>query len=130
MFTKESRLYRSIRPSIDPAQSAVDTASAGPARVDREPLTGNGAIFLARMAGTVRLAQTAIAHPEIINRLAACGNQPRLLIKLIDRLLIDEPPGPRGFAREVVMELGKLRELCADRAHLLAERAARAELAA
>ena len=128
LFTKESRLYRSIRPSVYPDRSTCAVLRDDRVRSAREPLTESGAAFLAHMAGTATLAQTAEAYPYVINRLAVYGNKPRLMIKAIDRLLSDDLPGRRGFPPEIVHELSTLRAACDDHAYGLADSGA--ELAA
>ena len=114
MFTKKSRLYQSLRPSVDQAATACDVVRAAQARSRRELLTEQGAAFLAHIAVQVSLAHTADAYPQVINRLAVYGNKPRLLAKAIDRLLVHDLPGRRGFPPEITFELGRLREMCAD----------------
>ena len=63
------------------------------------------------MAGKVALSHTSEGFPHIINKLACYGYKPSLMIKAIDRLLIDDRPERQGFAFDTVLELSKLREL-------------------
>ena len=83
----------------------------GRARPLREHLTKDGIAFLAQMAGKVSLACTAEEFPHIINKLAPHAYKPSLMIKAIDRLLIDDRPERQGFPFTTVSELAKLREL-------------------
>ena len=66
---------------------------------------------MAQMAGKVALAATAEGFPHVINRLAAHWYEPLLMIRALDSLLIDDRPERQGFPFEVVVELGKLRDL-------------------
>lgn len=68
-------------------------------------------LFLAQMAKKASLSYTAEKFPHIINKLAPHAYKPALMLKTIDRLLIDDRPERQGFPFTVVLELGELREL-------------------
>ena len=107
MFKHAPRPYRT--PSIDfdtPTRTRIDTG-----RSLREELSKDGVAFVTQMAGKAILTHTAAEFPHVVNKLARFSYQPPLMLKAIDAVLIDDRPSRQGFPFEVVMELGKLREL-------------------
>lgn len=111
MSKKSSRPYRS--PGIHSSSSSqVDRfTQAVKSRAIREPLNADGIAFLAQMAGKVSLAGLAEEFPHIVNKLASHGYEPREMLRAIDGFLIDDRPDRQGFPFDVLIELGRLREL-------------------
>src|SRR5680860_1674015 len=110
MFKRAARPYRTPRIDFGSAERAGH-ATVGRARFIREHLSKDGIAFLAQMAGKVSLAHTAEEFPHVINKLAPYAYKPSLMIKALDRLLIDDRPERQGFPFDTVLELGQLREL-------------------
>ena len=111
MFKRAARPYRTPRIDFGSAEHPDKRASVGRARPLREQLSNEGIAFLAQMAGKVALSHTSEDFPHIINKLALHAYKPSLMIKAIDRLLIDDRPERQGFPFTTVCELAKLREL-------------------
>ena len=111
MFKRTSRPYRTPRIHVGSTESHGRHQGVGRAGPTREPLSKDGITFLAQMAGKVALTHTVEGFPHIINKLSPYGYQPSLMIKAIDRLLIDDRPERHGFPFDTVRELGELREL-------------------
>lgn len=111
MFKRAARPYRTPRIDFGTAGHSAQHASVGRARPLREQLSTDGIAFLAQMAGKVSLGHISEDFPHIINKLAPYAYKPSLMIKAIDRLVIDDRPERQGFPFTTVCELAKLREL-------------------
>lgn len=57
----------------------------------------------------VRPFDLAARHPRVVNRIALCWNDPALIERLFDELLVDRRGGRKGFAPGVAEDLLRLR---------------------
>lgn len=57
----------------------------------------------------VRPFDLAARHPRVVNRIALCWNDPALVERLFDDLLVDRRGGRKGFAPGVAEDLIRLR---------------------
>jgi len=111
MSKRPSQPYRSPRIHFSSSSQLNHFAPAVKARAIREPLSADGIAFLAQMAGKVSLAGLAGEFPHIVNNLASHGFAPREMLRAIDGFLINDRPDRQGFPFDVLIELGRLREL-------------------
>jgi hypothetical protein len=73
-------------------------------------LSRDARAWLVKLPPRAKLAATAQLYPRIVNRLALCWNDPMLLERLFNEMLVDRRGKRRGFPPDVTRELLALRE--------------------